>query len=132
MRTTRRSTSPFSTVAFAVVTLYIEAQSAAFYRVFASSSARTDSPQAWRADLSVLAHEMPRLHPNLFFAVSRAEFETAVTELDRRIPEVTDNEITAELFRIAALPSRGGRDGHSGMVPFGPRFESFLPVQLYV
>ena len=101
MRTTGRSTSPFFTVAFAAVTICIAVQSAAFCQMDASSSARTGSARAWRADLSVLAHEMPRLHPNLFVAVSSAEFETAVTELDRRLPELTENEITGELFRIA-------------------------------
>ena len=116
MRTTGRSTSPFFTVAFAAVTIYIAAQSAAFCQMDASSSARTGSARAWRADLSVLAHEMPRLHPNLFVAVSSAEFETAVTELDRRLPELTENEITGELFRIACSsePWRPGwsqRDG---------------------
>ena len=116
MRTTGRSTSPFFTVAFAAVTIYIAVQSAAFCQMDASSSARTGSARAWRADLSVLAHEMPRLHPNLFVAVSSAEFETAVTELDRRLPELTENEITGELFRIACSsePWRPGwsqRDG---------------------
>ena len=116
MRTTGRSTSPFFTVAFAAVTICIAVQSAAFCQMDASSSARTGSARAWRADLSVLAHEMPRLHPNLFVAVSSAEFETAVTELDRRLPELTENEITGELFRIACSsePWRPGwsqRDG---------------------
>ena len=79
--------------------IYIAVQSAAFCQMDASSSARTGSARAWRADLSVLAHEMPRLHPNLFFAVSSAEFE-----------------ITGELFRIACSsePWRPGwsqRDG---------------------
>ena len=86
----------------------------------------------WREDLQVLSTQMTILHPNLFFAISQAEFETAVAELDRAIPSLTDNQVVSELHKIAALPSRFGRDGHTRLSSFDPAFEFYLPVQFYV
>lgn len=37
----------------------------------------------WRADLQYLASQLPSRHPNLFFSVSRADFNRAVAELAR-------------------------------------------------
>ncbi len=94
-------------------------------------AAQTTSPEAWREDLAFLSREMIRLHPNLFFSIPREQFDQAVAQLDARIPGLTDNQVIAELHKIAALPSQRGRDGHSGMVPLDPRLDSFLPFEVY-
>ena len=74
---------------------------------------------------------MIRLHPNLFFSIPREQFHQAVAQLDARIPGLTDNQVIAELHKIAALPSQRGRDGHSGMVSLDRRLDSFLPFEVY-
>ena len=94
-------------------------------------AAQTTSPEAWREDLSFLSREMIRLHPNLFFSIPREEFDQSAAQLDARIPGLTDNQVIAELHKIAALPSQRGRDGHSGMVPLDRRLDSFLPFEVY-
>jgi len=94
-------------------------------------AAQTTSPEAWREDLAFLSREMIRLHPNLFFSIPREQFDQAVAQLDARIPGLTDNQVIAELHKIAALPSQRGRDGHSGMVPLDRRLDSFLPFEVY-
>ncbi len=73
-----------------------------------------------------------RLHPNPFFFVSADEFNQAVAELDTRIPALTENQVVAELHRMSALLSQGGRDGHSGMTPLDPLFEWFLPIRTHI
>jgi len=40
------------------------------------------SPAAWREDLAFLSSEMIRLHPNLFFSITREQFDQAVARLD--------------------------------------------------
>ena len=96
-----------------------------------SLAAQSTSPAEWQEDLAFLASEMVRLHPNLFFAIPREQFDQAVARLNARIPELTDNQIVAELHKISALHSLNGRDGHSGMTPLDPRLQSFLPVDAY-
>ena len=90
------------------------------------------SADAWRQDLRFLASEMERLHPDLFYAVTREELAGAVFELDQAIPELDDDEILVGLFRIAALPTLKGHDGHSGMFAFDPGLRAFLPLELYL
>ena len=97
-------------------------------RVLAVQSA---SPAAWREDLAFLSSEMIRLHPNLFFSITREQFDQAVAGLDAKIPELTDNQVIAELHKISALHSQNGRDGHSGMTPLDPRLDSFVPIETY-
>ncbi len=84
----------------------------------------------WRADLKFLADELPRRHKNLFFSMTRGDFENAVKQLDAKIPTLTRQQVALELQRIVAMV----RDGHTWLLPeFNPNmgFHS-LPLKLYV
>src|ERR1044071_6576389 len=59
--------------------------------------------EKWRADLRVLATEMPLRHRNLFHTVKREQFEAAVKSLDERIPTMTRNQMIVEFMRIVAM-----------------------------
>ncbi len=80
--------------------------------------------ERWLQDVDYLAAELPRLHPNLFFATPRAEFDAVVAEVRARVPAARDHEVVAGLMRIAAAP----RDGHTTVY----RWRSFryLPLAL--
>ena len=67
--------------------------------------------QKWREDLRYFAEQAPKAHKNLFHTMTREQFETAVASLDRRIPELNDDQVVAELARIVAMIG----DGHTGM-----------------
>ncbi len=84
----------------------------------------------WRADLKFLSAELPRRHKNLFFAMSRTDFDKAVKDLDAKIPELTRFQVALEFQRIVAMVC----DGHTWLLPeFNPSmgFHS-LPLKLYV
>ena len=75
-----------------------------------------DSAAAWREDLRVLAAELPRRHPMIFEGLTptrltRTTFDSAVRDLDRRIPSLRRHEIVAGLQRIVALVG----DGHTSI-----------------
>ncbi len=67
--------------------------------------------QKWREDLRYFAEQAPKTHKNLFHTMTREQFETAVADLDRRIPELNDDQVVAELARIVAMI----QDGHTHM-----------------
>lgn len=80
----------------------------------ASAQAPLPSAQAeaWREDLRVLAAELPRRHPMLFEGLTptrltRAAFDSAVGDLDRRIPSLRRHEVVVGLQRIVALVGAG-------------------------
>ena len=86
----------------------------------------------WKEDLHFLAEEMQKIHPNLFFALSKRDFEQAVKKIEASIPQLTDEQIIVELIKLVALPSvTGGRDGHS-YVPIFQKATGFraLPLKL--
>ncbi len=87
--------------------------------------------EQWRQDLSYLAAEMPRRHQNLFHAMTREQFESAVKRLDARIPGLARHQIIVELGHIVAMV----KDGHTGIqgIPFDPKinFRSY-PLTLYL
>ncbi len=85
----------------------------------------------WREDLRFMVDQMISLHPKLFHSVSREELDLAVRELDELIPGLSDQQIVAGLMKIAALPSRGGRDGHMGLDPLSVSGPDLLPLQVY-
>jgi hypothetical protein len=63
----------------------------------------------WRADLHFFAERAPQVHKNLYHAITREQFETAVKALDARIPNLSRNQIITEIMRIVAMIG----DGHS-------------------
>jgi hypothetical protein len=86
--------------------------------------------KAWQEDLHFLAKELPKRHDNLFHTMMRDSFETAVAELDQRIPALTRHQLIVELARIVALVG----DGHSRIdLLDGPNigFRRY-PLQLYL
>jgi tetratricopeptide (TPR) repeat protein len=85
----------------------------------------------WREDLRYMAAEMPKRHRNLFHAMTREQFESAVNRLDERIPNLARHQVIVELGRIVAMV----KDGHTGIqnFPFDPKinFRSY-PLTLYL
>lgn len=65
----------------------------------------------WREDLRYMADEMAKRHKNLFHAVPREQYETAVKNLYERIPTLARHQIIVELARIVALIE----DGHTSI-----------------
>ena len=65
--------------------------------------------QKWRDDLRFMAAELQKRHANLYHHVSRQDFERAVADLDRQIPNLPRNRIIVGMMRIAAMVG----DGHT-------------------
>jgi hypothetical protein len=84
----------------------------------------------WNDDLSFLAAELPKTHPDPFHATSRDAFLGAIDSLRGRLPRLAGHEIAVEIGRIAASlgeghtrltlpldPSHGFFAGHSRTDP---------------
>jgi hypothetical protein len=74
---------------------------------FASQPIKTSSTDLkreirWQDDLSYLAHELPKLHKNVFFKISKTDFQREVEQLKQNIPTMNDDEIILGLARIVA------------------------------
>ncbi len=67
--------------------------------------------EKWREDLRFMAEELPKRHQNLFHAMTREQYETAVKSLNERIPSLTRNQIIVEFTRIVAMIG----DGHTSI-----------------
>jgi len=85
------------------------------------------SADQWRADLRYLAEQMPKVHVNLYHTTTPAQLDTAVGELDRRIPSLNTDEILVGLARVTALV----QDGHSGVIgPLTFTAQTSYPLRL--
>ena len=83
------------------------------------------SAEKWREDLRYLAAELPRRHKNAFHSVTREQFESAVADLDKKIPSMQDSDIVMALSRIVAMIG----DGHT-FLQWGGLYPS-VPLRLY-
>jgi hypothetical protein len=85
--------------------------------------------ERWRADLGFLVQCIRDIHPRPYWQIGQAEFDSAVTALDRQLPSLDDHEAVVGLMRIVALL----RDGHSGVDPGAPAFGAnrFYPVRMH-
>ena len=84
--------------------------------------------ESWRNDLQFFARELPKRHRNLFHTISRNEFETAINDLNQRIPKLSNNEVAVELAKIAAMI--GGGHTEISLTRQVPGF-SLFPIQFY-
>src|SRR5215471_2289306 len=71
------------------------------------------TPEQWQQDLRAFSEQAPKVHKNLFHAMSREQFEASLKQLHDRIPSLSRNQIIVELARIVAKIG----DGHS-YIPF--------------
>lgn len=72
---------------------------------------RSVTVEGWREDLRSYAEQMRATHIDLFNAMSEQEFDAALADLDRRLPELERHEIIVELSRITAMVG----DGHTAL-----------------
>jgi hypothetical protein len=106
-------------------------------RVEAQSGAALTAAEAaaWRADLRALAAELPRRHPMLFEGLTptrltAARLDSAVRQLDARIPSLSRTRVIVELERIVAMVGAG----HTSINPlFDPAIGfHYYPLELHV
>ena len=83
----------------------------------------------WREDLTVIRTQAPAHHANLFHAMTRAQFDSALAAIERRLPDLSRAQVVVELQRLAALIG----DGHSSVGPWRDTATVFheLPVTFY-
>ena len=86
-------------------------------------------PEAWRGDLRLLARELPARHPDAFYRMSRASWDSAVGAIDRRLPTMTKNQAMVAFMELVALV----RDGHTSINPiFDPAIGvRYYPLEFY-
>jgi tetratricopeptide (TPR) repeat protein len=81
-----------------------------FFCVLSNASPVTSAEAAkWRDDLHYFAEQAPQVHKNLYHAMTREQFDTAVKTLDQRIPTLSRDQIIVEIMRIVAMIG----DGHT-------------------
>ena len=68
----------------------------------AGVSAADVTPAQWREDIAFLARELPAKHRNLFFHLSKADFDRQVSQLEAAAGTATDLEMRAGLTRLVA------------------------------
>jgi hypothetical protein len=94
-----------------------------------SSTLDTAQVRQWHEDLAFLRTEMPKRHANLFHAMTREQFDSALTSIDSRLPSLTRHGVIVELEKLDAMVG----DGHSNVGPWRDSLIAFqsLPVAFY-
>src|SRR5262245_4716395 len=92
-------------------------------------AAATIDASAWRADLDRIATELPARHPNAFHRMTRASWDSAVTDIRGRLPVLTRNQAVVSFMQLVALV----HDGHTAINPmFDPSLGfRYYPLELY-
>jgi hypothetical protein len=116
-------------VAFAAAALSLTAPAARAQGDSPTGPSAPSDGAAWRQDLEWIASELPARHPDLFFRMSRASWDSAVGAIDGRLASMTRYETLVAFMELVALPS----DGHTSITPlFDPGFHvRYYPVELY-
>ncbi|MCG3161240.1 MAG: hypothetical protein JMDDDDMK_02391 [Acidobacteria bacterium] len=78
----------------------------------------------WREDLKYLAVELPKRHKNLFFKITREQFDREIARIAESVPKFSDAEIRLALWRLTAMIG----DAHT-RIQYGR--EKVYPLGLY-
>lgn len=83
-----------------------------------------DRNSKWEKDLNYLQEALSKKHVNLFFKVSQEQFNKDIDELKKSVDNLSDDEITAEIYKIVASVG----DGHTKVQK---EFSRSYPFQFY-
>lgn len=83
-----------------------------------------DRNSKWVKDLNYLQEALPKKHANLFFKVSKEQFNNQINELKKSVENLNDDEIIDEIYRIVSLVG----DGHTKAQR---KFSRSYPFQFY-
>ncbi len=64
---------------------------------------QANDAKQWIEDIDYLAKQLPREHKNLFANLKKTVFEQEIEELKQEIPNLSENEIVANISRIVAM-----------------------------
>ncbi|MEP6509132.1 MAG: hypothetical protein ABJC63_12990 [Gemmatimonadales bacterium] len=83
----------------------------------------------WRIDLKTIGEQLPARHPNAYYRMTRASWDSAVASIDKRLPSMTKNQATVALMQLVAMVN----DGHTSINPMFDRAlgAHYYPVELY-
>jgi len=81
----------------------------------------------WRADVTLLARELPQRHPDAFHWITRALWDSATGDLDRRLPALTRNQALVGILRLVAMVG----DAHTTVEPTPSLGLRYYPIELY-
>ncbi len=87
----------------AALTIVVCAVLAAASIVSAQNPTELSREEKWREDLKFLAVELPKRHKNLFFKITREQFDREIAKINESIPKLTDSEVKLALWRLAAM-----------------------------
>ena len=79
---------------------------------------------AWRQDLRVIADRVPAIHPNAFYRMPCARWDSAVAAIDSKLPGMTRSQAIVAFSQLIAMVN----DGHTGI---NPMFDRALQVHYY-
>lgn len=99
----------------------------ALWATAAAQNPQQPTAAGWQADLRVLAEELPRRHSAPFANITRAQWDSAVGSLERRLPALSRNQSLVELFRLVALLG----DAHTNVQPNPSLGLHYYPLELY-
>ncbi|MGH9833702.1 MAG: hypothetical protein ACRD9Y_11830, partial [Blastocatellia bacterium] len=69
----------------------------------AQNATELSREEKWRDDLKFLAVELPKRHKNLFFKITREQFDREIAKISEAVPKLTDSEVKLALWRLAAM-----------------------------
>jgi uncharacterized protein (TIGR03437 family) len=72
---------------------------------------QTLGPQQFSQDLQSVVTQLPKLHVNLFFQISQADFQAAAQQLQADLPGLTQYQFYTRLSMLVAM----ARDGHTSL-----------------
>lgn len=74
-----------------------------------------DRDDNWKIQISFLKGQLPQLHKNLFFKITKAQWEKSCDDLIEQIPNLKDNQIRTRIMKIVASVG----DSHTGAYYYG-------------
>lgn len=79
--------------------------------------------EGFRADVTFIARELPRRHPDLFHQLEKEDFERAAEDLEKEVSQLSDAQVIVGMAKLVAMAD----DSHTSLSPM-QRLDDLFPI----
>lgn len=101
-----------------------------FVVIFANTcflpAAALDRKEMWTSEITIVQNQLPKLHKNLFFKITKDQWDNRLEKLKDGIDQLTDNQVRVELMRAVASVGDGHTSTFFNAINFYPFYFVWL------
>lgn len=96
------------------------------FQVFVIPVNAVDRKEMWTSEIDILQDQLPKLHKNLFFNITKDQWNNRLDKLKENIDQLTDSQVRVEMMKTVASVGDGHTSTYLSAISFFPFYFVWL------